>query len=201
MNRRTFHRQALLSLTGLSTLGAATLSGCGFSLRQGAHLAFRTITLTGFAGNSPLATELARALEANGVDVVETTAQAAATLASNGPPAANASAPNIASLNGHVIFEALADNRQQVVASSTAFGQVRDLTLRTRLSFQVLRADGSVLLPPTELLISRDLTYNEKDALAKLNESEALHRAMQSDIVSQVLRRLAVITPERLAAP
>lgn len=196
MNRRHFHRQALRSLIGLSALGALGLGGCGFSLRQGARLVFRTITLTGFAGNSPLATELARALEANGVDVVETTAQAAATLAANGPAT---SAPNVASLNSHVIFEALADNRQQVVASSTAFGQVRDLTLRTRLSFQVLRADGSVLLPPTELLISRDLTYNEKDALAKQNESEALHRAMQSDIVSQVLRRLAVITPERLA--
>ena len=188
MNRRTFHRRAL------SATALLALSACGFSLRQGTHLAFRTITLSGFASSSPLAPELARALEASGVDVVETTAQAVAQAqAASAVPGSHAS-------SSHLIFEALADGRQQIVASSTAFGQVRDLTLRTKLDFQVLRADGSVLLPRTELLISHDLTYNEKDALAKQSESEALYKAMQSDIVSQVLRRLSVITPDALAA-
>jgi LPS-assembly lipoprotein len=37
------------------------------------------------------------------------------------------------------------------------------------------------------------MTYNERDALAKEQEEELLYRAMQSDIASQVLRRLAAI--------
>jgi LPS-assembly lipoprotein len=190
MHRRTFARLALPALL----LAGATLAGCGFALRQHTALPFRTITLSGFAVDSPLAIELAHALEANGVDVVETTAQA---LASKVSPPAQAGASPLSTTNEalsqHLIFDALSDTRQQIVASSTAFGQVRDLTLRTRLRYQLLRADGSVLLPPTELLLSRDVTYNEKDALSKQSEIEALHKAMQSDIVSQVLRRLSVL--------
>jgi LPS-assembly lipoprotein len=171
-------RLALASLLALAT--GATLQGCGFALRQSANLPFRTITLTGFAPNSSLANELARALEANGVDVVESTAQAK-------------------DVARHVIFEAVTDGRQQVVASSSAFGQVRDFSLRTRLQFRLLRADGSELLPADELVLARDVSYNEKDALAKQTEFEALHKAMQSDIVSQVLRRLAAARPDRVS--
>lgn len=196
MQRRTALRLACRMALMPALAAGTTLVGCGFALRNSARLPFRTITLSGFAANSPLATELARALEDQGVSVVETTAQALALGAAKAPAEPTNALPD---LSGHVIFEALTDGRQQVVASSTAFGQVRDLTLRTRLEFQVLRADGSVLLPRTDLLLSRDLTYNEKDALAKQNESEALHKAMQSDIVAQVLRRLSAIKPDRLS--
>lgn len=196
MQRRTALRLACRMALMPALAAGTTLAGCGFALRNSARLPFRTITLSGFAANSPLATELARALEDQGVSVVETTAQALALGAAKAPAEPTNALPD---LSGHVIFEALTDGRQQVVASSTAFGQVRDLTLRTRLEFQVLRADGSVLLPRTDLLLSRDLTYNEKDALAKQNESEALHKAMQSDIVAQVLRRLSAIKPDRLS--
>ena len=39
----------------------------------------------------------------------------------------------------------------------------------------------------------RSLTYTENAALAKEQEEAFLYRAMQSDIVSQVLRRLASV--------
>ncbi len=177
--------------------GAGGLAGCGFKLSQPPRMAFRTVVLTGFAPDSPLATELALALEASGVRVVDSTAQAAGALAPDGSP----QAPDAALLSRHVILESLSDNREQVVASSTAFGQVRDMSLRTRFRFRLLRADGSVLLPPTELALGRDATFNEKDALAKQAEFEALHRAMQSDLVGQTLRRLAVVQPDQLARP
>jgi LPS-assembly lipoprotein len=177
MNRR-------LATSALLCLAALTLGGCGFALRQPQHLPFRSVTLSGFVSNSPLATELARALEASGVEVLETTAQAAAA----------ASASGLANLDSHIILEARQDSRDQVVASTTAFGQVRDLSLRTRFKFRLLRADGSILRPDTELVLSRDLTYNEKDALAKQDESDALHRAMQTDIVEQVMRRLSAVS-------
>ncbi len=48
------------------------------------------------------------------------------------------------------------------------------------------------LIPPREIVLSRDMSYSETIALAKELEEAALYRAMQSDIVAQVLRRLAV---------
>ncbi|MDE2401123.1 MAG: hypothetical protein KGL90_05625 [Burkholderiales bacterium] len=190
MNRRTL----TLSLLALGAGATLSLSGCGFELRHPPVMAFRSIQLVGFAGNSPLASELARALESAGVSVVSTTAAAAALGTAGGASGAQA-------LSRHAVLEALSDTRDQVVASNTAFGQVRDLSLRTGFRFRLTRANGGVVIAPTQLMLARDLTYDEKDALAKLDESAALHRAMQTDIVEQVMRRLAVVQPEQLAAP
>ena len=197
MNRRALLTSSLSLLASATALAA--LGGCGFQLRAEPTMAFRTVTLAGFASSSPMATELARALEASGVDVVETTAQAAAMAAAD--PALRTSGGQPSPVARHVILEAQLDSRDQIAAGTTAYGQVRDLSLRNRLIFRLLRADGSVIVPPTEVALARDLTYNEKDALAKQNESEALHRAMQTDLVAQVMRRLAAVRPDQLSQP
>lgn len=201
MKRRTLLTLPLLAAASTSL----ALSGCGFELRRPPQLAFKSIQLTGFAGNSPLAAELARALEDAGVSVVDSTAAAAAVArhaaipASDPAPSYASSAPfGMAPLATHVVLQSLSDAREQSVASTTAFGQVRDLSLRTRFKFRLARADGSDIIPPTELLLTNDLPYNEKDALAKIDESEALHKAMQTDIVQQVMRRLAVVRTAQL---
>lgn len=204
MNRRTLLTLPLLALAASAPL---TLGGCGFELRHPPQLAFKSIQLTGFAGNSPLAAELARALEDAGVSVVDSSADAAAVARNATVPASNP-APSYASsaafgvspLATHVVLQSLSDAREQSVASTTAFGQVRDLSLRTRFKFRLARADGSDIIPTTELLLTNDLPYNEKDALAKIDESEALHKAMQTDIVQQVMRRLAVVRSAQLIA-
>lgn len=178
-----------LGLVGAAAMAGALLSGCGFQLQRGQRMAFKTVQLTGFAGNSSLATELARGLEASGVDVVDSTL--AATQA-----ASAAQVPR-----SHVVIEALTDQHDAAVSTLTAYGQVRNLVARTSLTFRVQRADGTLLLAPTAVSLSRDLSYNEKDALAKQDELSALHKAMQSDLVNQVLRRLAAIRDAQLDAP
>jgi LPS-assembly lipoprotein len=157
-----------------ASLAAITwgLSACGFALRQAPQMPFETIALVGFNSTSPMAGELAQALEASGVRVVE---------------------PPIAKPETHVILQALQDSRDQIVVSSTAYGQVREMGLRTRFTFRVLNAAGQELLPDTELGLSRELTYNEQDALAKDKEATELHSDMQTDIVMQTLRRLAAV--------
>ncbi len=175
MQKRSTLR-TLISGLAVGTALAASLSGCGFALRQPPHMPFRSIMLTGFAPNSPMAVELARSLEDSGVSVVETTAQAA--------PMAQ-----------HVVLQALVDRREQTAASITAYAQVRDMGLVTRLKFRLLRASGDVLVGPTELAVSRSLPYNEKDALARQDEYEAMHKAMQTDLAEQVMRRLAAVRP------
>ena len=92
-----------------------------------------------------------------------------------------------------MVLEALADARERSVVASTAAGQVRELQLRARLNFRLRTPAGKELIPATEILLSRDMSYSETVALAKEQEEAQLFRAMQSDIVAQVMRRLAAV--------
>jgi len=150
-------------------IGAAA-AGCGFQLRRAPELHFRTIALTGFRPRSPLAEELRLQLDSSPTTkVVEVAAQA------------------------QVVFEALLDARERSVVGSTAAGQVRELQLRTRLQFRLRTPAGRELIPATELVLARDMNYSEELALAKEQEEALLFRTMQSDIVAQVMRRLAAV--------
>ena len=65
--------------------------------------------------------------------------------------------------------------------------------MRARLNFRLRTVAGKDLIPATEILLSRDMSYSETIALAKEQEEALLYRAMQSDIVAQVMRRLASV--------
>ncbi len=150
---------------------AALLAGCGFELRRAPELRFRTLALRGFAPKSPLAAELKHNVDASRTtQVVESPAQA------------------------QVVLESLADTREKSVVASTAVGQVREVQLRARFHFRLRTPQGRELIPDTEILLSRDMSYSETAALAKEQEEALLYRAMQSDIVAQVMRRLASVS-------
>ncbi len=155
----------------LAALGStALLGGCGFALRQTPPLPFRRIALTGFAATSPLADSLRQRL-ADAAQVVDTPGQA------------------------EVVLQAITDKRERSVVASTAAGQVRELQLRVRFEFRVVSPGGRGLVPATELLLTRDMSYSESFALAKAQEEAELLTAMRDDIVQQVLRRLAQARP------
>lgn len=154
----------------LGLLGVAALAGCGFELRRAPELRFRSIALAGFAPKSPLAEELRSTLAASPTTTVVDAAPQA-----------------------QVILESLADGREKSVVASTAFGEVRELQLRSRFHFRLRTPQGRELIPPTEILLSRDMSYRETAALAKEQEEAALYRSMQNDIVAQVMRRLAAV--------
>jgi LPS-assembly lipoprotein len=80
-----------------------------------------------------------------------------------------------------------------VVVAQTAANQIREFELRLRFVFRLRSASGKELIPDSEILLKRSLTNTESAALAKEQEEAFLYRAMQSDIVSQVLRRLASV--------
>lgn len=155
----------------LLVAGAALgLAACGFELRRAPALNFRSVQLKGFADRSPLAEELKMNIDASQTTlVVESAAQA------------------------QVVLEALSDAREKSVVASTAAGQVREVQLRSRFNFRLRTPGGRELIPPREILLSRDMSYSETIALAKEQEEAALYRAMQSDIVAQVMRRLAAV--------
>lgn len=161
-------RQAITSLGAAAS--AVALAGCGFQLRRVQPLKFQSIELAGFNAHSPLEHQLRLAIEATGTKVVESLPEAEA------------------------VLRCLAEAREQVMAVSTAAGQTRELSLRLRFRFRLSRVrDDAVLIKDNELLLARDLTYNETDALAKQQEADLLYRAMQTDLVDQVMRRLAAV--------
>ncbi len=79
---------------------------------------------------------------------------------------------------------------------------MREVQLRVHFEFRLSAPGGRDLLPAATLALSRDMSYSETFALAKEQEEAALYRSMQSDIVAQVLRRLAAVPrPEGHSPP
>jgi LPS-assembly lipoprotein len=153
-------------------VAVAALPGCGFALRTAPKFAFDSLRLQG-SETTPVARELGKTLERSGVRVVSSASPA-------DEPA-------------QVVLTVLVDQRERAVVGQTAAGQVRELQLRTRFRFRLNMTAGKELLGETELLLERDLSFSETAVLAKEAEEALLYRTMQSDIVQQVMRRLASV--------
>lgn len=95
--------------------------------------------------------------------------------------------------DAQVVVEMLADQREKVVLSMSPAGQVLEFQLRLRVKFRLRTADGKELVPATEIMQQRDFSYAESAALGKEAEEGLLYRDMQSDVVQQVMRRLAAV--------
>lgn len=162
-------RRSLLSLMA----SAVALSGCGFALRKAPNFAFTTL-YSGLAETSPLGVELRRSLESTRkVEVITDSRQIS---------------------RAQVILDVLADQREKVVLSLNSSGQVREFQLRMRFRFRLRTLAGKELIPDTEILQQRDISFNESAVLAKEAEEGLLYRDMQSDIVQQIMRRLAAVS-------
>ena len=165
-------RRHLLVLS-TSVLASIALGGCGFALRKAPDFAFTTL-FTGLPESSPLGVELRRSLQSSGKVQVITD-----------PRRLN---------EAQVILDVLADQREKVVLSLNASGQVRENQLRIRFRFKLRTLAGKELIPESEITQQRDITFNESVALSKESEEALLYRDMQSDIVQQLIRRLAAVS-------
>jgi LPS-assembly lipoprotein len=152
--------RALMPVAVVLMLGA-----CGFQLRGSAQLPFSSMYVQ-VSDTSALAHELKRALRVNNAKVVDTPAAAQTTL---------------------VI---LSEIREKQILSLGGQGRVREYQLRYRLGYQVTDGKSLVITSPTEIMIKRDISFNDNEALAKESEEALLYRDMQTDAVQQLLRRL-----------
>ena len=91
------------------------------------------------------------------------------------------------------VLDILLDQREKTVVGVNASGQVREFQLRVRVRFRLRTPQGRDLIPETELLQQRDISFNESAVLAKEAEEGLMYRDMQSDIVQQLIRRLAAV--------
>lgn len=147
------------------------LAACGFRLRGAPDFSFKSIYVKAPPG-SQLARELVRTLKGAGGDLVVIT--------------------DVARMNeAEAICNILSEQRERVVVGLNASGQVRELQLRLRLHFSVSGPQGQEYVPSTEMLQQRDVSYNESIALSKEGEEAMLYKNMQTDLVQQLMRRLA----------
>ncbi len=155
-------------------LAVSVLAGCGFQLRgsDGMYsMPFKSIFLA-FSDTSALGTELRRNLRAG--DQVEVVTDAS---------------------RAEALFDVLSETRNKSILSLNSQGRVREYLLTYTLVFRVRDAKGNELLGPTEINLKRPLTFNETQVLAKESEEALLYRDMQTDLVQQIMRRLAAVKP------
>lgn len=151
-------------------LASGVLAGCGFQLRGSQSFVFSSIAINPHPGGA-VAQELRRSLGAT-VRVLE----------ANQPLS-----------QAQVVLDVLGEQREKTVVGVNSSGQVRELQLRIRVKFRLNTPQGKELIIEDEILQQRDISYNESAALAKEAEEALLYQDMQTDIVQQILRRLASV--------
>ena len=142
----------------------AALGGCGFQLRGQASLPFDTLYVP---GTSPLVVELKRNL------VAGTHSKLAAS-----------------EKDAKAILGFTHEVREKVVLAFNTSGFVREYQLRYNVGFRLYDSKGRNYIAPNEIQLTRDVSFNEGQVLAKESEDALLYLDMQSDMVQQIIRRL-----------
>ena len=156
----------------ISTAFTAGLAGCGFELRKPPRYAFETL-FSSIPIVSPFGVKLKRSLESSGqVEVITDARQIE---------------------RAQIIFDQLFELREKVIVGRTSTGAIREFQLRLRYRFRVRSRNGIELIPDTEILLTRDINFNETGALSKESEEALLYKDMENDLVLQLQRRLAAI--------
>ena len=143
------------------------LAACGFQLRGTATLPFDTLYMppTTTAG---VALDLKRNIQSG-----------TRTTVVDDPKKADA------------MLEFTQEAREKHILSLAANGRVREFQLRYRVGFRVHDGKGGEFVPTSTLQLTRDVTFNDSEVLAKDAEELLLYRDMQIDMVQQIMRRLA----------
>jgi LPS-assembly lipoprotein len=156
-------RVALLPLIA----GVCLLAGCGFQLRGQASLPFDRVFVQ-VPPASVFGNDLKRAIRSGTQTRVVDRADGA-----------------------DAVLQILTEVRERQILSLSGSGRVREFQLRYRVSYRLNDPSGTrEFIGPSEILLKRDLTYNDSDVLAKAGEEELLYRDMQSDAVQLLMRRL-----------
>lgn len=150
------------------------LSACGFKLRGsilGSNLPFKSIYIA-VPETSTLGNELRRYIRGSGELEIKTEQK-----------------------DAEATLDILNETRTRVILSLNSQGRVREFALYYRVTIRVRDSKNVELLAPTLITLKRDISYNEDQVLAKEAEEAMLYRDMQSDLVQQILRRMAAIKP------
>lgn len=158
----------------LAVILAAVLAGCGFHLRGTASgtLPYKTMYIA-LPDTAEVNVWLQRYIKASGSTEIVYDAKLA-----------------------EAVFQQVSDSRQKSILSVNAQGRVRSYRLQLTYTFRVVNPKGQVLVPNSEVTLSRDITFDDSNILAKDLEEGLLWRDMNNDLVNQIMRRLSVVKPK-----
>ena len=158
----------------LVLLLAAIVAGCGFQLRgaQGSNLPYKTMFIA-LPETAEVRIWLERYIRAAGGTVIVNDIRSA-----------------------DATFQQLDDTRQKGIVSVSTKGRAREYRLQLTYRFRLVNAKGQEIIPPNEINLSRDITYDDSSVLAKEQEEGLLWRDMNNDLVNQIMRRLSLIKPK-----
>lgn len=145
------------------------LASCGFRLRGEATLPFESIYVQG-ASTSPFTIQLKRAI-------------------ASGTQARITDTPK----DAQVVLHILSERQDKEILALSGGGRVREYYLRYHVMYRLTDSKlAAEYIAPTEIVLRRELTYSDAEALAKESEEMMLFRDMQTDAARQLLFRLQV---------
>ncbi len=144
------------------------LASCGFQLRGDIVIPFKDLHVAA-AANSPIAADLKKKF-----------------VAAQTPMAADAG-----KADGRINIAEEA--RDRIILSLSGAGRVREYQLKLRVVYTVTDSKGAVLIPRTEMNLTRIMSYDDAFVLAKAQEEVLLYRDMDNDVVQQILRRVSQV--------
>lgn len=155
---------------GLPALLLLLLTGCGFTLRDAGPLppTFDRTWIETPDRYSPFYQRLTTTLRARGVQLTDSPADASA------------------------IIRVRSDDTGRTTLSISARNVPRELDVYYAVSFSV-EAGGRVVIPPEQISVSREFTWDETQVLGKQVEEEQLRTALANDLVGLVMRRLGAV--------
>ena len=156
--------------TTLCTVSISLLSACGFHLRQSAALPapMQQQVYLNVAGGGELPRELARALNAHKVQVLET------------------STPGVAELDVNAAF-------RTDVLTSTGFARVGEYAVRYHADFSLKDASGAIVVPQQGIDLSHEFTFDPFQAIGTAAQTEVIQRDLVREMSDSIMRRLEAI--------
>ncbi len=148
---------------------ALAVSACGFRLQGSIPLPFDALYMK-VPDNSAFGADLRRAIKAASPNTVLVD---------------DVSVPYDAAL------QQISETRNAREVSLNAQGRVEEYELTLTYTFNLVSADGDIILPNTTLRAVRNLPFDDRVVQAKEGEEATLFRQMQTSLISRIVRRIS----------
>lgn len=155
----------------LSVLPVALLAGCGFQLRRVEGIPFASLYVDAPADSGVAQRVIALLKVSKSTRLAASAAQADAVL----------------KLNRETV-------KKRILSLSGA-GRVTEYRLDMEMTYTITDQGQRALAAPETIELSRDMTYDDSQLLAKSSEESLLYRDMEEDAARRVIRRLQAIKP------
>jgi len=151
---------------------ACLFCACSFHLRGQAGMPFKSIFIVAPDLNSPFLNELRRNLLANKIKLTASAEQA------------------------EIVLNISSEITDKQILTLGGSGRVNEFQLHFRVSLRAYDNKQQNWIPAEEMLLYRNMTYDDTKILAKEAEENLLYQSMRSDMVQQIVRRLSHAKPQ-----